>query len=95
MALNQEQVQWIAHLGRLELKQEELASSAKHLSAILEYINLLQQVDTSDVLPLTHAIDMANVFRPDELKPSLGVQDALANAPDRKGDLFGVPPVLD
>lgn len=95
MSLSIDQVRWIAHLARLELQPGELASAASQLSAILDHINELQKVNTDSVEPMAHALDLQNVFRPDEVKPSLGADQALANAPDRKGDFYGVPAVLD
>ena len=55
----------------------------------------MQQVNTDGVEPLAHALEVHNVFRADEPAPSLPVDEALANAPDRRGDFYGVPAVLD
>jgi aspartyl-tRNA(Asn)/glutamyl-tRNA(Gln) amidotransferase subunit C len=93
--LTPEQVRWVAHLARLELSDTELATMAQQLTQILDYVNLLQQVDATGVEPLAHPLPLHNVFRPDEAAPSLPVVAALANAPDRRGDFFGVPAVLD
>jgi aspartyl-tRNA(Asn)/glutamyl-tRNA(Gln) amidotransferase subunit C len=90
-----DQVRWVAHLARLELSEAELPVMARHLGAILDYVSQLQQVNTEGVEPLAHALDVHNVFREDEPAPSLTVDAALANAPDRRGDFFGVPAVLD
>jgi aspartyl-tRNA(Asn)/glutamyl-tRNA(Gln) amidotransferase subunit C len=71
----------------------------RQLRAIVDYVDQLQQIDTEGVEPLAHALAVSNVFRDDELVPSLPVDEALANAPDRRdvrGDSFyGVPAVLD
>jgi aspartyl-tRNA(Asn)/glutamyl-tRNA(Gln) amidotransferase subunit C len=88
-------VKWVAHLARLELGEAELPVMARHLSTILDYVNQLQQVNTEGVEPLAHALDVHNVFREDEPAPCLTVDAALANAPDRRGDFFGVPAVLE
>jgi aspartyl-tRNA(Asn)/glutamyl-tRNA(Gln) amidotransferase subunit C len=93
--LSIDQVRWVAHLARLELSEAELPVMARHLGAILDYVNKLQQVNTEGVEPLAHGLDVHNVFREDEPAPSLTVDAALANAPDRRGDFFGVPAVLD
>jgi len=93
--LSIDQVRWVAHLARLELSEAELPVMARHLGAILDYVNQLQQVNTEGVEPLAHALDMHNVFREDEPAPCLSVDAALANAPDRRGDFFGVPAVLE
>jgi aspartyl-tRNA(Asn)/glutamyl-tRNA(Gln) amidotransferase subunit C len=95
MSLTPEQVHWVAHLARLELTEAELATMTRQLSAIVEYIAQLQQVKTDGVEPLAHAVAVQNVFRDDEPAPSLPVADALANAPDRHGDFYSVPAVLD
>jgi aspartyl-tRNA(Asn)/glutamyl-tRNA(Gln) amidotransferase subunit C len=95
MSLSAEQVRWVAHLARLELNAAELAIMAKQLSAILDYVNQLQLVNTEGVEPLAHPLPIDNVFRADEPAPSLPVDAALANAPDRRGDFYGVPAVLD
>ena len=65
------------------------------LSAILDYVNQLQQVNTDGVEPLAHALELSNGFRSDEPAPSLPVAAALANAPQRQGDFYAVPAVLD
>jgi aspartyl-tRNA(Asn)/glutamyl-tRNA(Gln) amidotransferase subunit C len=90
-----EQIRWIAHLARLELTDAELETMARQLSSILDYVNQLQQVDTTGVEPLAHPLPVQNVFRADEPVPSLPVADALANAPQRAGDFYEVPAVFD
>ncbi len=90
-----DQVRWVAHLARLELSEAELAAMTQQLTAIVEYVGQLQAVNTDGVEPLAHALPLHNVFRPDEPRPSLQVADALANAPDRQGDFYGVPAVLE
>ena len=95
MALTAEQVRWVAHLARLELTEEELGELTPQLSAILDYVSQLRKVNTEGVEPLAHAVDLQNVFRADEREPSLPVDVALANAPDRRGDFYGVPAVLE
>ena len=95
MALTGDQVRWVAHLARLECSQQELTLFTEQLSAIVEYVNKLQEVKTDGVEPMAHALPIQNVFRGDESAPSLPVGEALANAPDRRGDFYGVPAVLD
>jgi aspartyl-tRNA(Asn)/glutamyl-tRNA(Gln) amidotransferase subunit C len=90
-----EQVRWVAHLARLELTDAELATMTRQLTGIVDYVAQLRAVDTEGVEPLAHALPVHNVFRPDEPRPSLTVADALANAPDRQGDFYGVPAVLE
>ena len=95
MSLTADQVRWVAHLARLELTDAELATLTPQLSAIVDYVNQLQQVNTDGVEPLAHALAVHNVFRDDEPAPSLPVDQALANAPQRRDDFFSVPAVLD
>jgi len=95
MALTVEQVDWVAHLARLELTREELEVMARQLTSIIDYVTQLQQVDTTNVEPLAHPLPIQNIFRDDEAAPSLSVDAALANAPDRRGNFYGVPAVLE
>ena len=95
MSLTAEQVRWVAHLARLELTAAELETMTQQLGAILDYVRQLQGVPTEGVEPLAHPLPVQNVFRDDAPAPSLPVEAALANAPDRRGDFYGVPAVLD
>jgi aspartyl-tRNA(Asn)/glutamyl-tRNA(Gln) amidotransferase subunit C len=95
MALKPEEVRWVAHLARLECTPEEIELFTSQLSQIVEYVNQLQQVNTEGVEPLSHCLPLHNVFREDEAGSSLSVDEALANAPARKGDFYSVPAVLD
>jgi aspartyl-tRNA(Asn)/glutamyl-tRNA(Gln) amidotransferase subunit C len=95
MALTVEQVQWVAHLARLDVPAAELETMARQLTSIIDYVNQLAQVDTTDVEPLAHPFPIQNVFREDNPEASLPVDAALANAPDRHGDFYGVPAVLE
>jgi aspartyl-tRNA(Asn)/glutamyl-tRNA(Gln) amidotransferase subunit C len=95
MSLTADDVRWVAHLARLELSDAELEPMTRQLGAILDYVNQLQQVPTDGVEPLAHPLPVQSVFRADEPTPSLTVDAALANAPDRRGDFYGVPAVLE
>jgi aspartyl-tRNA(Asn)/glutamyl-tRNA(Gln) amidotransferase subunit C len=95
MSLTPDQVRKVAHLARLQLTEAEEAALARQLSTILDYVNLLQQIPTENVEPLAHPLPIQNVFRADELAPSLPTDVALANAPDRRGAFYGVPAVLE
>lgn len=95
MSLSAADVRWVAHLARLDVTEEELAALTRDLAAIVDYVNQLQQVNTEGVEPLAHAVELTDVFRADEPAPSLPVDEALANAPERKGDYFAVPAVLE
>jgi aspartyl-tRNA(Asn)/glutamyl-tRNA(Gln) amidotransferase subunit C len=95
MALIADDVRWVAHLARLQLTDAELATMTRQLSAIVEYVDQLKQVNTDGVEPLAHALEVRNVFRADEPAASLPPDEALANAPQRRGDFYAVPAVLD
>ena len=95
MSLTAEQVDWVAHLARLDLSAAEREAMTRQLSAILSYIDQLQKVPTEGIEPLAHPLPVQNVFREDEPSPSLPVDAALANAPQRISDFYGVPAVLD
>jgi aspartyl-tRNA(Asn)/glutamyl-tRNA(Gln) amidotransferase subunit C len=95
MSLTADDVRWVAHLARLEMSSAELEMMARQLSSILDYVNQLQQVNTEGVEPLAHPLPIHNVFRNDVPAPCLTVHAALANAPDRRGDFYAVPAVLD
>jgi aspartyl-tRNA(Asn)/glutamyl-tRNA(Gln) amidotransferase subunit C len=94
-SLTPNQVSQIAHLARLELTEAELTVLAPQLGAIVEYMAQLQQAPTHGVEPLAHALPVENVFRDDVAAPSLPVDEALANAPARRGDFYAVPAVLE
>ncbi|MFQ5613359.1 MAG: Asp-tRNA(Asn)/Glu-tRNA(Gln) amidotransferase subunit GatC [Anaerolineae bacterium] len=89
------EVEHIAELARLALSDEEKELFRDQLSAILDYAEMLQRLDTDDVPPTASALPLDNVMRPDEQRPALPVEDALANAPDRQDDYFRVKAVLD
>lgn len=95
MSLTPDEVRTVARLARLDLPAADLDRMRAQLSAILDYVDQLQQLDTAGVEPLAHPLPVRNVFRDDDPAPSLPVDAALANAPARAGDYFGVPAVFD
>lgn len=95
MNLTEDQVRWVAHLARLELSPAEISALTPQLAAIVAYVDQLGKLDTEGVEPLAHALPVCNVFREDEVAPSLPVAEALANAPRKLGDCYAVPAVLD
>jgi len=94
MAISREEVEKVSLLARLRLSEEELDKMTIQLGAILQYIELLAEVDTTAVQPMAHALDVADVFRADEVRPSLDREEALANAPHRDDECYLVPAVL-
>ena len=89
------QTRAIAKLARLELTDAEVAGFSFELSAVLEYIEKLSELDTDSVEPLAHCLPIHNVFRDDTVKPSLNLGQVLANAPDKADEFFKVPKILD
>ncbi len=92
MAISPEEVRHVARLARLTLTDNEVARFGEQLSAILEAVSKVSEVDLSDVPPTAHPLDLVNVWAEDEPRPSLPVEEALANAPDRDNGFFRVPP---
>jgi len=95
MKLSSKEVEHIAMLARLKLTEEEKELFSEQLSKILEYIEKLNELDTEDVEPTSHVIPLRNVFREDHPAPSLSVDDALKNAPDRAGSFYRVPKIIE
>ena len=89
------QVRKVAKLSRLELSEAEVEEFTGQLSAILDYMEKMNELDTTDVEPLAHCLPISNVLRGDCVKDSLGTEQTLANAPQRDGEFFKVPKILD
>ena len=94
MAISREEVEKVSLLGRLHLTDDELDRMTDQLSQILDYMELLSEVDTDRVEPMAHALDVADVFREDVVRDSLPRDQALANAPSRDDECYRVPAVL-
>ncbi len=88
-------VKKVAKLARLDLTDAEVVEFTGQLSAILDYMAKLNELDTTDVQPLAHCLPISNVLREDHVKQSLGTEATLANASQRDGDFFKVPKILD
>ena len=95
MALTIEEVRHIAHLARLKLSPEDEARYAEQLSAILDYAQRMQEVDTSHIPPTATVLSMHAPLRDDQPRPSTPRDNILANAQDHNDEMFRVPPVLD
>jgi len=93
--IDRQQVRKVAKLARLELTDAELEQFTVQLSAILQYVEKMNELDTGKIEPLAHCLPITNVFREDRVKESLGAERTLANAPDRDGEFFKVPKILD
>ena len=95
MMITKEEVEYVAHLARLEFSEGETGKFTSQLNDILMYMEMLNQIDTTGVAPMTHAIAQKNAFREDSMGESLNNEAALANAPDPRGDFFRVPKVIE
>lgn len=92
VAISREDVLHVAALAQLELSEEEIARLTIELNDILAAVGKVSELDLSDVPPTSHPLAVVNVFRPDEPRRSLPLDDVFANAPERDGDYFRVPP---
>ena len=88
-------VRYVAALARIHLKEEEVGQLQNDLEKIIGYINKLKELDVSAVEPTSHALSLKNVFRPDEVKPSLPHDKALAIAIEQRDGAFKVPKVIE
>ena len=88
-------VRHIGKLSRIELTDDQARKIAPQLAAILAYFDKLQELDTSAALPMPHAVEVHNVLADDVPAPGLTPEEALANAPQRDGDFFKVPKVIE
>lgn len=95
MALEESDVRHVAHLARLTVSDEEVARYAGQLSAILDYMEQLNELNTEDIPPTAHPLPLANVMRDDVVRESTPTDAALSNAPQRQESFFRVPKVLD
>ena len=92
MAITRDDVLHVAALARLELTEDEIARLEVQLNDILAAVGKVSELDLSDVPPTSHPLAVVNVWEADEPRPCLSVEDALANAPERQGNFFKVPP---
>ena len=93
--ISMKDVEHVARLARLDLGPEEKERMRRELDGILSYIDKLRAVDTEAVEPTSHAVPLTNVMREDVMEPSLPQADMLANAPDRSGEFFRVPKIIE
>ena len=95
MDITQREVEHVAKLARLELSEDEKGTFTRQLSAILTYMDQLKTLDTRGVEPTMTVLPTENVFRDDEVRPSLPQERALANAPEQADGFFRVPRILE
>jgi aspartyl-tRNA(Asn)/glutamyl-tRNA(Gln) amidotransferase subunit C len=94
MAVTKKDVEKIAELARLKFSEEELENFTPQMNEILSYMDKLNELDTENVKPLSHPVELTNVFREDELKNSISTEEALKNAPAKDEHHFKVPKVI-
>jgi aspartyl-tRNA(Asn)/glutamyl-tRNA(Gln) amidotransferase subunit C len=95
MKITKQEVLHVAHLARLNMDESMVERFSEQLGNILEYVETLNQLDTTGVAPTSHAIDMSNAFREDALSASIDRQNAMRNAPQEDEGSFIVPKVIE
>ncbi len=95
MVLTYADVEHIAHLARLELTAVEIETYRQQLTAVLDYANLLNELELTDISPTVHAIPQQNVVRDDVIEPSLPLEDVIYNAPQQQDQQFLIQSVLE
>ncbi|SFF11737.1 Asp-tRNA(Asn)/Glu-tRNA(Gln) amidotransferase subunit GatC [Thermoflexibacter ruber] len=95
MQINKETLQKIAHLSRLEITEQDEQKMIDSLNEIIAWVQKLEEVDTTNVEPLTHLTEEVNAFRDDIVLPPLSHEKGLLNAPKKDADYFRVPKVVD
>ncbi len=94
MKVSKDEVLYTANLAKLKIKEEEIDTFIEQMTQYLSYANNLDKVDTENVEPLSHVLDVENVMRKDEIKEGLNIEEALKNAPEKEGRCFKVPKML-
>lgn len=95
MKITRKDVESVALLSRLEIPEGDIETVTKQLDAILEYVDVLNKVDTKNVHPTAHVLPLKNVMRKDEVRPSLSRELALSNAPEQEDGYFKVPKIVE
>ncbi len=95
MKVSKEDVLHVAKLSQLDIAPEEVEMFREQLTQILDWQDKLNELDLTDMNPTAHVLEMNNVMREDETRPSLSVKEALNNAPDKEGSYFKVPRIME
>ncbi|PLY02165.1 MAG: Asp-tRNA(Asn)/Glu-tRNA(Gln) amidotransferase GatCAB subunit C [Desulfuromonas sp.] len=95
MKITRKEVEHVAVLARLALKDNELDRFTGEMDQILGYVEKLNELDTEGIIPTAHAVPVENAFRDDVVRPSIGIDKALQNAPDPADGCFRVPKVIE
>ena len=93
--LTRADVHKVARLSRLKITDEEADRLARQMGEVLQYVAMLEEVDTTGVEPMVHAMELTNVLRPDDPFPALSREAALSNAPRTDQRYFLVPPIIE
>ncbi|MEW6263737.1 MAG: Asp-tRNA(Asn)/Glu-tRNA(Gln) amidotransferase subunit GatC [Thermodesulfobacteriota bacterium] len=94
MKIDRREVENVARLARLEVTDQDVDRLTGQIDGILTYMEKLNELDTTGLEPMAHSLTLATPYREDEVKPSLDVEEALANAPEREGNFIVVPRVI-
>lgn len=92
--ISMKQIEHVAWLARIELTEDEKKSFTQQLNEILDYFKKIDEVDTSNIEPTFHVLDLVNVLRDDKVEPSLSTEDALKNAPQKEDSFIKAPKIL-
>ena len=95
MVIDDKMIDYIGELARLKLQENERESAKNEMNKIIDYMDTLNQIDTNGIEAMSHAFPVKNVFRKDEVKPSINREDLLLNAPDKSEEAFKVPKTFD
>jgi len=95
MKISRAEVEHVARLARLALPEEELTTLTGQMNRILDYVDTLNTLDTDGIVPTAHAVPMENAFRDDVVRPSIGLDKALQNAPEADNGCFQVPKIIE
>ncbi len=95
MKITKETVEYVAHLGRLELAPDEVELYTDQIDSILQHMDSLNSLNTDGVIPTSHAIPIECALREDDVKKSFSIDDAVGNAPERVDSFFKVPPIIE
>ena len=95
MEINDKLVSYVAELAHLKLDDAQRGQAAADLARMIDYVNQLSKLDTDGVEPMSHAFPVVNVFREDEVKPSMARELVLQNAPKQKEGCFLVPKTVE
>ncbi|RQD75270.1 MAG: Asp-tRNA(Asn)/Glu-tRNA(Gln) amidotransferase subunit GatC [Candidatus Syntrophonatronum acetioxidans] len=95
MEIDKKMVEYVARLARLEINEREKDVYTRQLGNILNYVEMLNELDTTNVEPVFHVVPLTNVLREDEVKEGISSNEALRNAPEKENGFFKVPRIIE